>query len=195
MVQLLANERELAADLSHRLRTPLTVLRLNAASLGEGDAAQQTREAVDQLEREVDKIIRTAREQQGRPPEASGGQAGCDAAEVVRERFGGRVTYAAGPWELVDWAPYDIVGVDAYRASYNAHDFTDELRARFEYGKPVAVTEFGTCPYRGAGELGGMAWAVPASAIPASSNRDPRLTIMPAILPGAAPSAIRTPIS
>lgn len=35
VVQLLANERELAADLSHRLRTPLTVLRLNAASLGE----------------------------------------------------------------------------------------------------------------------------------------------------------------
>lgn len=86
-------------------------------------------------------------------------------AEVVRERFGGRVTYAAGPWELVDWAPYDIVGVDAYRASYNAHDFTDELRARFEYGKPVAVTEFGTCPYRGAGELGGMAWAVPEGAV------------------------------
>ncbi|MFD7418351.1 HAMP domain-containing protein, partial [Kitasatospora purpeofusca] len=41
VVQLLANERELAADLSHRLRTPLTVLRLNAASLGEGPAAEQ----------------------------------------------------------------------------------------------------------------------------------------------------------
>ncbi|MFJ9726976.1 sensor histidine kinase [Streptomyces sp. NPDC101209] len=86
VVQLLANERELAADLSHRLRTPLTVLRLNAASLGEGPAADQTRAAVAQLEREVDTIIRTARE--AKPQTAAAGPgAGCDAAEVVRERM------------------------------------------------------------------------------------------------------------
>ncbi|MFF5722820.1 sensor histidine kinase [[Kitasatospora] papulosa] len=87
VVQLLANERELAADLSHRLRTPLTVLRLNAASLGESAAAEQTRAAVEQLEHEVDTIIRTAREQR---PQTQGGQpgAGCDASEVIRERMG-----------------------------------------------------------------------------------------------------------
>lgn len=86
VVQLLANERELAADLSHRLRTPLTVLRLNAASLGEGPAAEQTRAAVEQLEREVDTIIRTARD--AKPQTAAAGPgAGCDAAEVVRERM------------------------------------------------------------------------------------------------------------
>ncbi|UFR04308.1 HAMP domain-containing histidine kinase [Streptomyces sp. Go40/10] len=86
VVQLLANERELAADLSHRLRTPLTVLRLNAASLGAGPAAEQTRAAVAQLEREVDTIIRTARE--AKPQTAAAGPgAGCDAAEVVRERM------------------------------------------------------------------------------------------------------------
>ncbi|MDQ0777044.1 signal transduction histidine kinase [Streptomyces aurantiacus] len=86
VVQLLVNERELAADLSHRLRTPLTVLRLNAASLGEGPAAEQTRAAVAQLEREVDTIIRTARD--AKPQTAAlGVGVGCDAAEVVRERM------------------------------------------------------------------------------------------------------------
>ncbi|MFG2295410.1 ATP-binding protein [Streptomyces sp. NPDC048603] len=83
VMELLANERELAADLSHRLRTPLTVLRLNTASLGDGPAAEQTRAAVEQLEREVDAIIRTAREQRSTTVAA----AGCDAAEVIRERM------------------------------------------------------------------------------------------------------------
>ncbi|SFF83787.1 Signal transduction histidine kinase [Actinacidiphila alni] len=90
VVELLANERELAADLSHRLRTPLTVLRLNTASLGEGPAADQTRAAVAQLEREVDQIIRAARAQRGdRAGTGAGGgsAAGCDAAEVIRERM------------------------------------------------------------------------------------------------------------
>ncbi|WP_055701902.1 MULTISPECIES: HAMP domain-containing sensor histidine kinase [Streptomyces] len=86
VVRLLANERELAADLSHRLRTPLTVLRLNAASLGDGPAAEQTRTAVERLEREVDTIIRTARD--AKPQTATAGPgAGCDAAEVIRERM------------------------------------------------------------------------------------------------------------
>ncbi|MFJ9844924.1 sensor histidine kinase [Kitasatospora sp. NPDC101155] len=85
VVKLVAAERELAADLSHRLRTPLTVLRLNAASLGDGDAADATRHAVAQLEREVDQIIRSARRA---PEDAPAVAVGCDAAEVIRERVG-----------------------------------------------------------------------------------------------------------
>ncbi|WP_018655210.1 sensor histidine kinase [Actinomadura flavalba] len=80
VVQLLAAEREMAADLSHRLRTPLAALRLNAEALGDGPVADQTREAVDRIEREVDQIIRTVRK-----PTARGS---CDAAKVLRERVG-----------------------------------------------------------------------------------------------------------
>ncbi|MER6088811.1 hypothetical protein [Streptomyces bluensis] len=87
-------------------------------------------------------------------------------AATVRTHFGGRVTYAAAPWEFVDWRPFDVVGIDAYRAAYNADVFRDELRGHFAHGKPVAVTEYGTCAYRGAGALGGMAWQVPKGAIP-----------------------------
>ncbi|MFJ3913657.1 hypothetical protein [Streptomyces vinaceus] len=87
------------------------------------------------------------------------------AGDTVRSGFGGRVTYAAGPWEDVDWDPFDLVGIDAYRAAYNAQEFAGQLREIVAGGKPVAVTEFGTCAYRGAGDLGGMAWQPPAGAV------------------------------
>ncbi|CAM5682026.1 Signal transduction histidine-protein kinase/phosphatase MprB OS=Streptomyces alboniger OX=132473 GN=CP975_12585 PE=4 SV=1 [Streptomyces alboniger] len=62
------------------------MLRLNAASLGDGPAAEQTRTAVETLEREVDTIIRTARD--AKPQTAVvGAAAGCDAAEVIRDRM------------------------------------------------------------------------------------------------------------
>ncbi|MEV5828375.1 HAMP domain-containing sensor histidine kinase [Spirillospora sp. NPDC052242] len=78
VVQLLAAEREMAADLSHRLRTPLAALRLNVEALGPGPVADETREAVDRIEREVDQIIRTVRRPTGR--------GSCDAAKVLRDR-------------------------------------------------------------------------------------------------------------
>ncbi|MEU6710648.1 hypothetical protein ABZ897_04130 [Nonomuraea sp. NPDC046802] len=86
-------------------------------------------------------------------------------AETVRPLFGGRLSYASAPWEQMDWSPFDVAGIDAYRAAYNAHDFADELRAHFKHGKPVAVTEFGTCAYTGAADRGGSAWIVPGDAV------------------------------
>ncbi|MFE0147537.1 hypothetical protein ACFWY5_10345 [Nonomuraea sp. NPDC059007] len=89
-----------------------------------------------------------------------------EAAQTVRKHFDGPVTYASAPWEPIDWTPFDLVGVDAYRAEYNLESFPAEIRAHARHGKPVVVTEFGTCAYRGAGLLGGMAWQPPADAVP-----------------------------
>lgn len=76
------------------------------------------------------------------------------AVEAVRARFGGRVTYAAVPLEGVDWALFDIVSVDAHRSKEVAHVYREGIRTLVAAGKPVAITEFGVTPYRGAADLG-----------------------------------------
>jgi hypothetical protein len=81
-------------------------------------------------------------------------------AAEVRGRFGGRISYAAAPWEQIDWTPFDIVSVDCYRDAANREHFADGIRRLSRHGKPVAITEFGCCAYRGAGERGGMGWAI-----------------------------------
>lgn len=82
VVKLMAAERELVADLSHRLRTPLTALRLDAEAVGVSPAAQRVRHAAQQLEREIDAIIRAARS-----PFGSGSGGACDGAEIIRARM------------------------------------------------------------------------------------------------------------
>lgn len=78
---LLAAEREVVADLSHRLRTPLTALLLDADTLGQGSGADRIRQAVQGLEREVDEIIKAARS--GLRSDSTD----VDAAGVVRDRL------------------------------------------------------------------------------------------------------------
>ncbi|HET9442399.1 MAG TPA: HAMP domain-containing sensor histidine kinase, partial [Acidimicrobiales bacterium] len=75
---LLAAERELVADLSHRLRTPLTRLRLDVEAMPARQPADLSAD-LDALEAEVDALIAEARAP-SRPP------ARCDAAEVVAAR-------------------------------------------------------------------------------------------------------------
>jgi hypothetical protein len=81
------------------------------------------------------------------------------AVAVVRERFGGRISYSSLPLERVDWAPFDVIATDAgYRSARTADRYRDDIRALVAQGtaqgKPVAITEFGCTTHRGAADLG-----------------------------------------
>src|SRR5256714_2583033 len=100
--QLLEAERELVADLSHRLRTPLTVLRLDAEGLDNPAEARRLADDVDELERAVTGVIRQAR----RPVEADIVAAETDAALIAEDRL----AFWAPLAEDQD-RPFEFVGV------------------------------------------------------------------------------------
>lgn len=83
-----------------------------------------------------------------------------EAVAAVRERFRGRVTYAAIPVERVDWTLFDIVSVELIRSAEVADQFREGVRTLVAGGRPVAITGFGTAAYRGAGDRGGRAMEV-----------------------------------
>jgi signal transduction histidine kinase len=98
LATLRTNEREMVADLSHRLRTPLTALRLDVEALDVSDpmpsrtpdtdarrTVRRIRQAIGTLEREIDVLIRTTRQAVAAVPEPVA--AGCDASQVVQDRM------------------------------------------------------------------------------------------------------------
>ena len=78
---LLMAEREAVADLSHRLRTPVTALRLNAEALHDDEERSRLTDDVEHLSRAVDAVIDEARR-----PVREGMFARCDAVAVLNER-------------------------------------------------------------------------------------------------------------
>ncbi|QYN37403.1 HAMP domain-containing histidine kinase [Pseudonocardia sp. DSM 110487] len=108
-----SRERKLAADLSHRLRTPLTALALDAGGIGDGPAAERVRQTVASLENDVDALIRAT--------PTTDGPARCDVAEVVRRRMafwsalaqhGGRpCTLVAEPPAVIALSADDLAAV------------------------------------------------------------------------------------
>ncbi|MFF4319368.1 ATP-binding protein [Streptomyces sp. NPDC001568] len=101
MTELLAVERELVADLSHRLRTPLTALHLASERMAGTPESARVEAAVAELETELEAIITAARTPLAvgpmghgllgtdlhTDPHASHGDGPrCEAADVVRRR-------------------------------------------------------------------------------------------------------------
>lgn len=51
-----------------------------------------------------------------------------EAAATVRERFRGRLTYAAIQFEQIDWTPFDMVTYELIRSAEVADRFRDAVR-------------------------------------------------------------------
>jgi hypothetical protein len=82
------------------------------------------------------------------------------AARVGRSVFHGRLSYAAAQDDEVDWNLFDVVGIDYYSYFRERADHVRELERHLRWGKPLAITEFGTCAYVGAPETAGMGWYI-----------------------------------
>jgi signal transduction histidine kinase len=78
---MLSDERELGADLSHRLRTPVTALRLDVDSLEDAAERERMTTHVENLAQAVDAAVRAARH-----PAHVRAAGECDAVAVVTER-------------------------------------------------------------------------------------------------------------
>ncbi|WP_033346330.1 hypothetical protein [Catenuloplanes japonicus] len=99
-----------------------------------------------------------------------------EAVPEVRKRFHGPISYASLPLDDVDWSLFDIIAGDGgYRDATNAAAFPQTLAAAVGQGKPYAATEFGSCTFRGAGEVAG-------SPEPVTYGADGRAVALTAVL-------------
>ncbi len=78
----------------------------------------------------------------------------------VRKIFKGKITYAAGFWENIDWSIFDIVSVNKYRMFFNKPFYERQIKNLKQFGKPVAITEFGCASYKGAEKWGGASYNI-----------------------------------
>ena len=152
--ELIWQERESIADLSHRLRTPLTALRLEAEAVpASADPDGRLTAQVGALEHAVTSLIESARRRTGEP-------GSCDAAQVIGERTAFwsvladdqerdmRVQLAPGPVLVAVAAPDLAACMDALLGNVFAHTpegtaFTVRLQRRAGGGALASVEDEG----------------------------------------------------
>ena len=85
-----------------------------------------------------------------------------DVVQQIRQKFKGKISYASLPFEGVDWSLFDFISTDGgHRSAAIAPYFQKGIQAMVSQGKPVAITEFGCCTYRGAADKGARAdWII-----------------------------------
>ncbi len=145
--QRLVDEREAAADLSHRLRTPLAALQAEADTLSDPQEAARIFDKIRRLDRDVDAVILTMRQS------AAGGDGAGDLVAVLADRiafwtplleFEGRECEVAVPEEVPDVAVSNddlATMLDALIQNVSAHtpEGTD-LRVEVSVAQLVTVT-------------------------------------------------------
>jgi signal transduction histidine kinase len=143
---LIAEEREAAADLSHRLRTPLTSLRLQAEKLSDSEEREEIIGQVDRLEQAIDQVIFATRSvpSRGRGPSDLPAvvSARCSFWSVLAEEQGRELTVSVGDTPI--HVPLPPESVEAMVDALVGNVFTHT-----EPGTPLAVA---------AGTDDGRAW-------------------------------------
>ncbi len=161
--ELLAHERETVADLSHRLRTPLTALRIDAESLRDSAEMERLLADVGSVERTVSEIIREARR-----PGVGSAPVICDAAKVIAERV-------AFWWPLAEDQDRRMT-VDLARGTVPVLVAADDLATCVDIllGNVFAHTpEDAAFAVRLSRRAGGGAWLVVADDGPGFGRADP----------------------
>ena len=132
---MLAREREMVADLSHRLRTPLTKLRLRIDHVGDPELAADLKSDVDDITTVVTNVIREARGAMNRNRR-------CDAAEIVTERARFWAALAEDqqrPLRLVERASPLPVAVDPTELGAVIDNLVDNVFVHTEEGCALIV--------------------------------------------------------
>ncbi|WP_249412331.1 hypothetical protein [Micromonospora endophytica] len=109
----------------------------------------------DRIEQRLDRLLG---DPQGRGERIAEVRARLDAflrtaVPAIRARFHGKVTYAAIPFEGVDWDLFDVVTVELIRNAAVADRFRAGVRELAAQPKPLAITGFGTATWQGAGDV------------------------------------------